>query len=152
MQFASARQNAELDDNGNGVSDLLDGLASSSFSIGSGILLAGDEPLIESLQVNVNLASDFEVVRVDGVTSTGAIDRVVLTVRQPDGTQVEQQLIQQQAGVYSARSLGLCGPTGDYDVAVFAVDDEGLVSPPVSAVVNRAGGDCTDFLYFNGFE
>ncbi|MEM6938187.1 MAG: C13 family peptidase, partial [Pseudomonadota bacterium] len=51
IRFAADCQNPEIDTDGNNVpNQLFDGLSAGAYRIGSGILLAGDDPLIESTQ------------------------------------------------------------------------------------------------------
>lgn len=140
-----------MSDDGNTTpNELLDGLVARSYSIGSGFLLAGDDPLVSGLTVNPSLDTDFEAIAVSNVTSTGIIDRVIAVVTRPDGSVVEQPLAKGVDG-FGDRSFGLCAEAGDYNVAVFAFDQTGNVSLPVSANVVRTS-DCTDFLFQTGFE
>ena len=143
----------QLDDNNNGVSnELLDGFVSARYTIGSGILLAGDDPLIGGLVVNSSLSSDFETIEVTGVTTTGAIDRVVALVTRPDGKLISQPL-PKVGQRYAGRSYGLCAQAGVYDIAVYAIDSQGNTSLPAipASTVIRASA-CTDFMFVSGFE
>ena len=148
----SNRQNAELDDNGNAIpGELIDGLFSQNYSIGSGVLLAGDEPLVTGALVSNPLSNQFEDLVVDSVTTTGTIDRVIAVITQPDQTSVELEL-RNINGVYSApNSPALCAEAGNYNVAAYAIDTDGLVSIPATASTNRSEA-CAPFLFFNGFE
>ncbi len=144
-------QSAQLDSNGNGVSnDLTDGVGPQDYFIGSGVALAGDDPFVGGLAVDSVLASDFETVSVSQVTSTGTVDRVVLVVGRPDGSVVSQPL-PKNGDAFEDRSFALCGQAGDYAVSAFAVDTDGNVSLPTSAVASRATA-CDDFFFFSGFE
>jgi hypothetical protein len=151
INFGSLAQQAELDDNGNAIpNELLDGLATNQYTIGAGFLLAGDNPLVNSVTVNASLTVIDELIRVQDVTTTGSIAQVLAVVVQPDGTVVTQQL-GQRGDEYSDRSYGLCGPAGNYDISIYAIDDDGETSLPVNASANRATA-CDDFSFFNGFE
>ena len=141
----------QLDDDGDGLpNSLFDGLRAANYTIGSGVLLAGDDPLVGMVMVNSQLSSDFEQLTAAGVTSTGVIDRLIAVVSQPGGKLVEQ-LLPAAGEVYTDRSFGLCGPPGEYTIAIYAVDQAGNASLPAIKTANRALA-CTDFQFFSGFE
>ncbi|MEM9181718.1 MAG: C13 family peptidase [Pseudomonadota bacterium] len=151
MQFNTTAQSPQLDDNGNGISnELLDGQVARFYAIGKGILLAGDDPLLGSITVNGDLVSDFESISVAEVTTTGTIARVASVVTRPDGSRITEPLTLTPGG-YAARSYGLCSEAGSYEVAVYAIDDEGAASVPATATANRTT-DCIDFQFQSGFE
>ncbi|MEM9529301.1 MAG: 6-bladed beta-propeller [Pseudomonadota bacterium] len=146
-----ANQNAQLDSNGNQVSnDVTDGVGPQDYFIGSGVALAGDDPFVGALAVADPLLSDFEQVTVAEVTTTSQIDRVVLLVTRPGGDVVTQPLAP-RPGEFTDRSYGLCGPAGNYTIAAHAVDIDGNVSLPNTAAANRPTA-CVDFGFYSGFE
>jgi hypothetical protein len=78
------------------------------------VLLARDSPL----------RTFHEKIRVNEVTSTGMVDRVIAVVTQTDGT-ISENFLELQQGNFIAQSAGLCGAVGDYEVVAYAIDDEG---------------------------
>jgi len=127
-------------------------LLSGVYAIGSGLLLAGDDPVVGPATVPDPLLAVINPIEVTGVTSTGAISRVLAVILQPDGSVLEVELQDQGDGVFNDFTAALCGPPGDYTVSVFAVDADGNVSQPATASGNRAEGCDTEFLFMDGFE
>ena len=147
----SNHQTPVLDDDGDLMPNgLTDGFVAARFVLGSGVLLAGDAPIVAQISVNTALVSDFEQIAVSKVTTTGVIQEVFAVVTQPDGKIVTQDL-PANGDSYLDRSYALCGPVGDYEIAVFAIDEEDNTSAPATAVANRATA-CTDFMFVSGFE
>ena len=69
-------QSPILDDNGNGVFDeLLDGLVSRNYSIGAGILRAGDDPVVGPVSSPAVVTSERYDLEVRNVTTTGFEDK-----------------------------------------------------------------------------
>ncbi|MFK7956326.1 MAG: FG-GAP-like repeat-containing protein [Lysobacterales bacterium] len=151
IRFRQGSQQPQLDDSGNGVpNEFADGLVARNYAIGSGVLLAGDDPIIASLSVSDELTGDFEAITAE-VTSTGTVNEVVAVVTRPNGQVISQSLTPVPGGAFSSPSYGLCGSAGEYQVAVYASDTEDNTSLPETTVVNRAS-DCDEFLFLNGFE
>ncbi|MEM9530026.1 MAG: C13 family peptidase [Pseudomonadota bacterium] len=154
IRFRTGAQSAQLDDNGNGISnEILDGVNARQYAIGAGVQLAGDAPFVGTAVVSDQLTSSFETIAAEQVTSTSAVEEVIAVVTRPDATIVTQPL-PSAGGIYQDRSYGLCGPAGDYDVAVYAIDEDGNVSLPATpddGPINRPA-DCSDFQFASGFE
>lgn len=143
-------QAAQLDDNGDGAYSVTDGVLSRRYIIGSGILLAGDDPLIGSILGEQTLSRGTSATLwADQVTTTGSIDAVYALITPPgSGAKAEPA---KSAGLTVA--LQKVGPyryeltwngfwaMGDYLISVYAVDGHGNVSMPKQTVVHRAMGD-----------
>ncbi len=140
-----------LDDNGNGLgNEFTDGLFARGYAIGSGVLLAGDEPLIGSVTPpqTITGAQSIELFAQD-VTSTGQVLSVDALVTMPNCTQRRISLPLEGDQRFAQVSNLFAEFTGTYDVAFVAVDDEGISSlPAVTRVVQLDGGS----LFKDGFE
>jgi hypothetical protein len=145
VAFGSTGQGAALDDNGNGIpNELLDGLFSRQYTIGTGLLLAGDEPVIGSAEIPP-LAARSMTLTASQVTSTSSIDRVYAAVVTEEGDAIETELVDQGGGRFVA-VVSLPDRFGSLEVALYALDDQGGVSFPVTANV------LDDALFRSGFE
>ena len=54
-------------------------------------------------------------------------------------------------GYVSVASAGLCGQTGEYEIEIYAIDDEGVALVPATATTTRTIG-CQPFMFVNCFE
>ena len=136
-----------MDDNGDLVPNgILDGILSSRVFLGSGVLLAGDDPIIGSISPpSIFLGDSFELTLND-VTGTGAIANVTAVVFLPDGSTQELVLSDQGDGTHQATISGL-DPLGvDVSIIAFAEDVDSNVSLPAAT---RA---ITDIISRFGFE
>ena len=133
---------AHLDDSGNGVgNEKQDGKLASSFNIGFGILMAGDEPVIDSIcPKQIVSAGGSANIWVEGVTDTGSIE-TVWSVISPPGYQTEPasnsltdlpvvELIPAGSGRYEG-TYNSFTTYGTYQITVYAKDDEGNISVPI---------------------
>ncbi len=148
VRFADNCQNPELDDNGNLTpNELLDGVRSNNYRIGSGLLLAGDDPVINDASAPdiVTEGQSFNLT-VTGITSTGTIDQVVAITSSSEGCETTTTLTNQGGGVWSGTVQDVTADSPPLQVAAFAVDSEGNVSLPV---VRSVSGD---FILRDGFE
>lgn len=148
LSFGPFPQVPELDDNGNGIpNELLDGLLAARYSIGSGVLLAGDDPVIGSISDSAPIRQTNYSVFVDGVTSTGQIARVSAVVFHPSGATDTVTLTNSGSDRYGAILTGLDETnTVDTQIAVFAEDLDGNVSLPAGTLATG------DILFRNGFD
>ncbi len=138
VRYRSAQQNPGLDDTGNGiVNEFLDGFRAQRFSLGNGILLAGDDPLIGAISLPANLSSQAPMLSVSGVTSTGTIAEVTAFVTRPSGEQITVPMTGAGSD-WSVSSEAFCAGPGSYEVGVFAIDNEGATSPPITTTASRA--------------
>ncbi|MFK7958592.1 MAG: 6-bladed beta-propeller, partial [Lysobacterales bacterium] len=138
VRYRSAQQNPGLDDSGNGiVNEFLDGFRARRFSLGNGILLAGDDPLIGNISLPANLTSASTVLSVSEVISTGSIVEVSAFVTRPSGEQITVPM-SGSGSDWSVATEAFCAGPGTYEVGVFAIDNEGATSPPITATASRA--------------
>ena len=86
MQFATLSGRALLNDNGNTIAnEKTDGRIARSYRLGSGILLAGDEPLIGSINDPITLnGTGNAVIEIGEVTTTGSINNVTAVITAPN--------------------------------------------------------------------
>ena len=143
-------QRPRLDADGDGDSDKFDLALVQNYSLGPGILLAGDAPLIGKVNDPVTLSdgSTTATLFAEQVTSTGNIARVFAVITPPTAPGVNPTLplptvtLNAVGGRYEA-SYGGFGPiSGVYQVTIFAEDDEGVVSlPAVTQVTQLVGAD-----------
>ncbi|MEM7708104.1 MAG: NHL repeat-containing protein [Pseudomonadota bacterium] len=151
IRFSERSQRPLLDDNGNGIgNEFTDGLFARSYSLGSGVLLAGDEPLIASVNAPATIDGVTAVELVaDGVTSTGEILSVEAIVTLPNCEEVRLPMQNNGGGNYSVQTQIFSDFSGIHDVAVVARDDEGLSSLPAAAQVDQLSGSK---LFADSFE
>ncbi len=151
-------QTPMLDDNGNGISnDPNDQLVARNFFLGPGLARAGNGPLVGRLPPDVVISGENVTsasILAENVTSlSDAAISVMGSVSVPgtqlqvgefmltsvNGSQKGQQVI--NLGDFRGTFDGFVA-AGDYDVAVFAVDDKGNPSTPQRTRVRKtAGGD-----------
>ncbi|MEM9529444.1 MAG: FG-GAP-like repeat-containing protein [Pseudomonadota bacterium] len=151
IRFSERSQQAQLDDNGNGVpNEFTDGLLARNFALGSGVLLAGDEPLVASLSAPDTITGVTAVDLVaEGVTSTGTIMAVEAVVTLPSCEEVRLPMQAEGNGRYSVQTQIFSELSGFHDVAVIARDDEGLSSLPVATSIEQLSGS---LLFSDSFE
>jgi hypothetical protein len=141
--YYCAGQTPQLDDNSNGIgNEKLDGLISRYYSIGVGIMLAGDDPVIGSVSPGQTLYGDASAtIWAEDVTTTGTIDKVWAVISPPayvsEYTDTELPTIElvddgngHYEGTYDDFSV-----YGNYTIAVYAMDTDGNVSLPKDTYV-----------------
>ena len=144
-------QRARLDADGDGDSDKFDLAAVQNFSLGPGILLAGDAPLIGKVNDPVTLTDGGTTAALfaEDVTTTGIIARVFAVITPPTAAGESPSLPLPTVALnavgnnrYEASYGGFGVTSGVYQVAIFAEDDEGVVSlPAVTQVIQKVGAD-----------
>lgn len=143
MWYASRDQMAQLDDNGNGIgNEKPDGVVSKYYTIGVGIMLAGDDPIIGSVCPGQEIsATSSAVMWAEDVTTTGTIEKVwaVISSGQAVTELSEVELTDTGSGHYEGTCSGF-NNYGRYEVAVYAKDTEGNVSIPAGTWVFRQDG------------
>ncbi len=145
--LSAGTQRARLDADGDG--DKLDLSLIRTFSLGPGVLSAGDAPLVDSVSDAQTLSDGATTATLfaDNVTTTGTVQRVFAVVTPPVARAVAPQPatvdLNFASGVRYQASYGGFGPTaGVYQVSTFTTDVEGVVSLPVkSTVTQRVGPD-----------
>jgi sugar lactone lactonase YvrE len=151
ISFFCTGQTPHLDDNGNGIgNEKQDGLLSSYYSIGVGIMLAGDAPVIGSACPNQTLSGTSSgTIWVDNVTSTGDIDRVWAVITPPGylinvaGRPVIDlpivELVDEGNGLYEGTYSDF-NIYGLYNITVYAKDTDGNISIPSETKVFQEEG------------
>lgn len=140
---------ASMDDNGDGVYNTkTDGVVARGYHIGSGILLAGDDPLIGAAATDTTLAAPGAMTLwADPVTSTGVLDSVYALVWPPYddpgvvGRSVPERVDLTASGAnrFETEWDGFWAQ-GDYRVAIYAEDTDGAVSLPETLTVHLTSG------------
>lgn len=141
MRFADGLQEAQLDDDGDGLGDTkADGQLARFHRHGNGILLAGDEPLVSGLTVSGG--PDNPLIEVFDITSTSTIAKVFAVITAPSGTG-RTVTLGKDGDVYFRDNIPFY-ESGTHEVAAYAQDTNGNVSLPVtksfSATPNTIAG------------
>ena len=145
--FACPKQTAGLDDNGNGkVNEPLDGILARQVTIGSGIVVAGDPPVIGKVSPLQTLnGSSSATIWAKNVTTTGTLSKVWAVITPPgygaagSGAITDLPalvLTRKGAGHYAAAYGGFSTP-GTYRITVYASDKKGNTSLPKTTRVRR---------------
>ena len=146
MAFSGAEQIPQLDDTGNGVgNEKADGTLARKTTIGAGIMLAADDPIIGSVSPAQAVAGGTSATLwAKDVTSTGAIDKVWAVITPPNyaGGSPANPITDlptinltsvgnnRYEGSYANFTLD-----GIYTIAIFAMDTRGTLSLPVQTTV-----------------
>ena len=144
---------AQLDDDGDGAySTKLDGRIALRYLLGSGILLADDNPLVGTIAPDLTLSdSPTGLLWAEQVTTTRSIQAVFAIIHPPYHEDTRTLLPQ---SVLPTVSLTLAGTgdrryegtwdgfwaLGDYTVDIYAIDDQDSVSMPVTMTVHQTAG------------
>lgn len=138
-------QNPMLDDNGNGVgNEKADGALARAFTIGAGIMLASDDPIIGTMCPEQTLnGQPGAALWVDDVTTTGTIVAVWAVITPPTVTttgtvtELPSAFLHSVGGNrYEGAYAGFYVP-GTYHITVFAKDAQGNVSLGKETVVRQ---------------
>ena len=152
MGFLCAGQTPLLDDNADGIATKSDGSVARNYILGFGITLAADDPLIGSVSPPQTLAGGTSAtVWARDVTTTGTIDKVWALITPPGGNQTPLNVpVTSPPGVieltYNASSSSYEGSyngfsmSGQYDIAIYAMDTEGNISEPRTTTVTQSIG------------
>ncbi|MCP4642504.1 MAG: 6-bladed beta-propeller, partial [bacterium] len=148
--FYAAGASSSLDDTGDGLYSIKgsdpDGIYARAYRIGSGILLADDEPMIGGIVGEQTLnGTGTATIWVSNVTSTAGLDRVMATVRPPGmesvpGDQLPSFELMPVGGDQYEASYDGFTTWGTYDVSVVAIDESNAVSMPAATTVVRQDG------------
>ncbi len=147
-------QTAQLDDNSNGIAnEKSDGTVALYYTLGVGIMLAGDDPLVGSVSQEQILSGESSTtIWAQDVTTTGTIDRVWAVISPPTGIQTSPGVsvtdlptveLLFNAGSNRWESIYNGFATyGTYDIAVYAMDaQDNLSMPSATTVVQTVGSD-----------
>ena len=145
----TGEQIPQLDDTGNGVgNEKKDGNLAKNTTFGTGIMLAGDDPIVGSISPSQTLYEEISAtIWAKDVTSTGIIDRVWAVITPPNhitgsGIPVTDLPTMDLTSVGNNRYAGTYAHftlSGTYNIAVFAMDREGALSLPVQTAVTIIG-------------
>jgi len=137
---------ARLDDNGNGLgNEKSDGQLASNYTIGVGIMLAGDDPLIGAIstQQDVSIGGS-ATIWVDDVTTTGSIASVWALIKPPGYTTAGAsdpiidmpilELTPNGSNRYEG-TINEFSNFGIYWVSAYAMDTEGTLSLPKETAI-----------------
>jgi len=139
-------QTPRLDANANGIADESEDIRTAmNVTIGTGIMLAGDDPLVGSIVPEQNLDGESSAaIWVEDVSSTGTIERVWAIIVPPGYSHASSAdpvtdletltLSQRESGRYEA-SYDAFTRAGTYDITVFAMDEDGNLSLPKQTAV-----------------
>ena len=144
---------AQLDDDGDGAySTKLDGRIALRYLLGSGILLADDNPLVGTIAPDLVLSgSPTGLLWAEQVTTTRTIQAVFAIIHPPYHEDTRTLLPQSTlptvsltlAGTGDRRYEGAWDgfwALGDYTVDIYAIDDQDSVSMPVTMTVHQTAG------------
>ena len=143
------RQVARLDADGDGKSNKFDLSLVKHYSLGPGILLAGDAPVVGVAgadETTLSGAAQGTTVFADSVTTTGTLLRVFAVVGPPVGVAGVTELPEVELldgdgdGRYEGVYGGFGPEAGVYHVTVYAQDTEGVLSLPVEVLVTQTEG------------
>jgi streptogramin lyase len=138
--YVTQNQIPLLDDSGNGIGNEvgIDGRMARYYRIGSGIMLAGSDPIIGTISAEQTVGEGQAAnIWVADVTATAAIDKVWavvtpvhLTAGKSSAAELQEvELSHQSEGRYEG-FFNDFNDTGTYRVAVYAKDSEGNISLP----------------------
>ena len=147
--FACPKQTAGLDDNGNGnANEPLDGVLARQVTIGSGIVVAGDPPVIGKVSPTKTLdGSSSASIWAKNVTSTGTLSKVWAVITPPGYgasgsgaiTDLPTLVLPRKSdGRYKATYAGFSTP-GTYRITIYASDKKGNTSLPKTTRVRQVG-------------
>jgi hypothetical protein len=158
--YAFPGQVPQLDDSGNGIGNEsgIDGRLARDYRIGTGIMLAGDDPLIGSVSPPQTLSgTPSATLWTQEVTTTGTVDTVWAVITppgysstSPDGPVTDPpilELVPVGGGRYEGTYTGFT-TQGTYGVAIYAMDENGALSLPMTTSVTQTGTTTTIPLYF----
>ena len=144
MAFDGHGQVAQMDDNGNGIgNEKNDGELAGNYTIGAGIMLGGDDPVIGSVSPPQTIGGTSATIWARDVTTTGEIKKVWAVIM-PQGytgsasnatTPLPTLELTGSGSHYYEGTYGNFTVSGTYQVVVFAMDAEGTVSLPAQTAV-----------------
>ncbi|MFC1798574.1 C13 family peptidase [Thermodesulfobacteriota bacterium] len=157
VSYLTTRQTPGLDDNGNGIANektagSVDGLVAGDYVLGTGIMLAGDDPLIGSVSTSVPTlyGTASATIFAQDVTTTGTIDRVWAVITPP-----QSNLVSPTEPVTDLPTLDLTFSEGNdryegtysqfvtygtHNIAIYAQDTAGNISTPATTTVTQTVG------------
>jgi len=154
LSFSCLNQTPHLDDNGNGVgNEKPDGQLAQYYTIGVGIMLAGDDPLIGAISPEQILHGETTAtIWVEEVTTTGTIDKVWAVITPPgySSGQPTNPVTDVPTLEFNHMGDGRYEGTysdfitiGIYEIAVYAMDTDSNISLPKETRVYKGFGPDT---------
>ncbi len=147
VDFFTGLSKPQLDDDGDGIgNELQDGLLAAQYTIGAGIQLAGNHPLIGEVCPDIELYGESSAtIWADLVTAAADIDRVFAVVSQPfdpakrSAPDLHEFELTSNNGRYEGVYEGFTD-YGIYKIALYAQDADAKLSPAGEIWVFQFGG------------
>jgi hypothetical protein len=152
IEYTYTNQTPMIDDNGNGIgNDNQDGYNSENVFFGNGVISAGDVPTISNISPSMTLNSETSatifaenVTDIDGILEVWAVITPPDSyINDPDSPVLSLPILimdhvgnNRYEGVYTDFT-----ENGNYNIAVFAKDMNGMVSIPMSTSFIQTSGD-----------
>jgi len=141
MSFLTKNQTPQIDDNGNCIAnEKIDGFLSRGYTLGFGIMLAGDDPLIGDVSPEQTIPDEGPAtIWAKDVTTTGTIESVWAVMsplqRSQDAAEIpvtDLPEIELTLNTSTERYEGSYDSldNGEYNVTIYARDTEGNISMP----------------------
>ena len=150
-----------LEDNGNGIgNDGQDGQFAGRYSLGAGIVVAGDPPLIGRITpVQTVTGGNSARIEIADVTSTGNLAGAAALITPPgtfNSALGSKPLLRTMSAAGDNRfrlDFGPLDTVGEYLVSAYAVDDAGQLSRPATTrIVQTAGAPAAGFQVSAGIS
>ncbi len=156
------RQTPLLDDSGNGIGNELgkDGRIARGYKIGTGIMLAGDDPIIGTVPPETAIDQETSALLwAQNVTTTGDIDRVWAVITPPenvyDSTTPVTELIELDL-TYNAdtqryeATYNDFKSYGQYWISFYAIDADSNISMPMQTIFYKENAQVIGDVYPDG--
>ena len=150
IQYACLGQTPQMDDNGNGTgNEKADGVLARNYTIGAGIMLAGDDPIIGSVSPAQTLSGETSATLwAKDVTSTNTISKVWAVITPPGYssdpsnpvTDLPTLALTHVSGGRYEETYGSFSSVGTYEIAVYAMDQDGNVSVHKKTTLTQTEG------------
>jgi hypothetical protein len=151
MGFLTPGQTPLLDDNGDGLHDNRDGVIAMGYTLGFGIALAADDPLVGSVSDPETIAGQTTTtIWAKDVSTTGEIHSVWAVLTPPGSTPLNLSVPITQAQfvplLYSSLNSRYEGTyngaliAGQYEIAIYAIDTDGNASAPFATTLTQTVG------------
>ena len=148
IKYARRGQTPQMDDNGNGTgNEKADGLLARNYTIGAGIMLAGDDPIIGSVSDPLTLLGESSATLwAKDVTTTNTIGKVWAVITPPGYfsdpgspvTDLPTVALNHVCGGRYEGTYSSFSTVGRYEIAIHAVDRDGNVSLPLETTVTTS--------------
>ncbi|MBF0592498.1 MAG: hypothetical protein HQL02_10470 [Nitrospirae bacterium] len=160
INYMKWKQTPGIDDNGDGIGNEIDdgnkkgdGYLAEIYTIGKGIQSAADIPLIGSVSPDQTLNGQTSAkIRAENVIPTDTIQRVWAIIKRPDSTPSNPDEPVTSLPSIDLTNLGSntyegtysdFNVSGAYEIAVYAMDSNGIISLPKTTKVTQTGGAST---------